>query len=428
MKEIICPNCSKAFKIDEAGYADIVRQIRDKEFAKDLKEKIESVNALHEVNLQERDSKAKELLMETIRAKDVEIERLGGIAKNVELNTELAINKATGDLESKLAKMESDIQLERSRQEISKAQVEAAHSKSIQDLQHKLELKIKEAETSEANLRESHRQQIEDREQQIERLKELKAKLSTKMLGETLEQHCEIEFNRIRHTAFPNAFFEKDNDASSGTKGDYIFREQTSEGAEIISIMFEMKNEGDSGPSAKKKNEDYLKKLDKDRTEKGCEYAVLVSLLERDSDYYNGGIVDMSHRFPKMYVIRPQFFIPIITLLYNASMKSVEYKNELEIVKSQQEDVTNFENELEAFKNGFQRNVDLFAKQYQASIDAIDKSMDYLQKTKDSLTKAANNLRLANNKAQDVTIKRLTRNNPTMQARFRDSRLISGGE
>ncbi len=367
-------------------------------------------------------------MAETIRSKDVEIERLVGAAKNVELSTQLAVKNATEDMKDKLLDLETDLKLERSKQEIAKAQAEASHNQAIQDLRHQLELKIKEAETSEASLRESHRQQIADREEQIERLKELKAKLSTKMLGETLEQHCEIEFNRIRHTAFPNAYFEKDNDASSGTNGDYIFREKTGEGSEIISIMFEMKNESDAGISGKKKNEDHFKKLDKDRNDKGCEYAVLVSLLEKESEYYNCGIVDISHKYPKMYVVRPQFFIPIITLLYNSAMKSVQYKNELAIVRSQQVDITNFENELEAFKGGFQRNVDLFAKQYQASIDAIDKSMDYLQKTKDSLTKAANNLRLANNKAQDVTIKRLTRNNPTMQARFSEIRSLPNGE
>ena len=428
MEEIICPHCSKAFKVDEAGYANIVNQIRDQEFSRDLEEKIESLDAKHQVELKRVESESKEVLSETIRSKDVEIERLIGAAKNVELNTKLAVNNATEEMKDKLIKLETDLRLERSNQEKLKAQAEASHGQAIQELRHKLELKIKEAETNEASLRESHRQQIADREEQIERLKELKAKLSTKMLGETLEQHCEIEFNRIRHIAFPNAYFEKDNDASSGTKGDYIFREYTAEGAEIISIMFEMKNEGDAGISGKKKNEDHFKKLDKDRSDKGCEYAILVSLLEKESEYYNGGIVDVSHKYPKMYVVRPQFFMPIITLLYNSAMKAVEYKNELAIVRSQQVDITNFENELEAFKSGFQRNVDLFAKQYQASIDAIDKSMDYLQKTKDSLTKAANNLRLANNKAQDVTIKRLTRNNPTMQARFSEAKSLPEGE
>ncbi|MBN2786311.1 MAG: DUF2130 domain-containing protein, partial [Pontiellaceae bacterium] len=259
--------------------------------------------------------------------------------------------------------------------------------------------------------------QIKDRDDAIERLRDMKARLSTKMVGETLEQHCETEFNRIRATAFPRAYFEKDNDASTGSKGDYIFRDSDEAGTEIVSIMFEMKNEND-GTATKKKNEDFLKELDKDRAEKGCEYAVLVSMLEPDSELYNTGIVDVFHRYPKMYVVRPQFFIPIITLLRNASMKSLEYKSELALVKAQNIDVTHFEDDLETFKSGFARNYDLASRKFKTAIDEIDKTITHLQKTKEALLGSENNLRLANNKAQDVTVKKLTRNNPTMAAKF----------
>ena len=274
-----------------------------------------------------------------------------------------------------------------------------------------------EKQLSEKSLKDKYETQIKDRDDAIERLRDMKARLSTKMVGETLEQHCETEFNRIRSTAFPRAYFEKDNDASTGSKGDYIFRDLDEAGTEIVSIMFEMKNESDT-TATKKKNEDFLKELNKDRTEKGCEYAVLVSLLEPDSELYNSGIVDVFHRFPKMYVIRPQFFLTIITLLRNAAMKSLEYKTELALVKAQNVDITEFENDLETFKTAFAKNYDLASRQFQKAIDEIDKSIDHLQKTKDALLGTDRNLRLANNKAQDVTIKKLTRRNPTMAAKF----------
>ena len=270
-------------------------------------------------------------------------------------------------------------------------------------------------------MKERYEIQIKDRDDAIERLKDMKAKLSTKMIGETLEQHCETEFNRIRATAFPRAYFEKDNDASSGSKGDYIFRDMNESNIEIVSIMFEMKNESDT-TATKKRNEDFFKELDKDRNEKGCEYAILVSLLESDNELYNSGIVDVSHRYPKMYVIRPQFFISMITLLRNASMKSLEYKTELAVVKAQNIDITNFEENLEKFKEGFGRNYDLASRKFQTAIDEIDKSINHLQKTKDALLGVNNNLRLANDKAQDVTIKKLTRGNPTMAAKFDELR------
>lgn len=274
-----------------------------------------------------------------------------------------------------------------------------------------------EKELAEKSLKDKYETQIKDREDTIERLKDLKAKLSTKMIGETLEQHCEIEFNRIRPTAFPQAYFEKDNDARSGSKGDFIFRDLDDGGTEIVSIMFEMKNENDT-TATKSRNEDFLKELDKDRNEKGCEYAVLVSLLEADNEFYNTGIVDVSYRYPKMYVIRPQFFITMITLLRNAALNSMKYKTELALVKAQNIDITNFENELESFKDKFARNYDLASRQFQTAIDEIDKSINHLQKTKDALLSTSNNLRLANDKAQDVTIKKLTKGNSTMAEKF----------
>ena len=279
-------------------------------------------------------------------------------------------------------------------------------------LKHRLE---------EQSLKDGYERQLQDRDQAIERLRDMKARLSTKMVGETLEQHCETEFNRIRAAAFPRAYFEKDNDARSGSKGDYIFRDQDDANNEIISIMFEMKNEADT-TATKKKNEDFLKELDKDRNEKNCEYAVLVSLLEPESELYNSGIVDVSHRYEKTYVIRPQFFIPFITLLRNAAMKSLEVKAELALVKAQNIDITNFENELDTFRNNFSRNTDLARRRFQTAIDEIDKSILHLQKTKDALIGADNNLRLANDKAQDVSIKKLTRRNPTMAAKFAELR------
>ncbi|MBI3479880.1 MAG: DUF2130 domain-containing protein, partial [Nitrosomonadales bacterium] len=270
---------------------------------------------------------------------------------------------------------------------------------------------------AEKALKDKYETQIKDRDDAIERLRDMKARLSTKMVGETLEQHCETEFNRIRAMAFPTAYFEKDNDARSGSKGDYIFRDSNEAGTEIVSIMFEMKNESDE-TATKKKNEEFLKELDKDRAEKNCEYAVLVSLLEPDSELYNSGIVDVSHRYPKMYVVRPQFFIPIITLLRNAAQNSLKYKTELAVVKAQSIDITNFENELDEFKTGFARNYELASKKFKTAIDEIDKTIEHLQKTKEALLGSENNLRLANNKADDLTVKKLTKGNPTMAAKF----------
>ena len=318
---------------------------------------------------------------------------------------------------SKLA--EAKLHALEDKQKLAITEAVSAAEKERDNLKNDLERARLEKQLAEKSLKDKYETQIKDRDDAIERLRDMKARLSTKMVGETLEQHCETEFNRIRSTAFPRAYFEKDNDASTGSKGDYIFRDSDEADTEIVSIMFEMKNESDT-TATKKKNEDFLKELDKDRTEKGCEYAVLVSLLEPDSELYNSGIVDVFHRYPKMYIIRPQFFIPIITLLRNAAMKSLEYKTELALVKAQNVDVENFENDLETFKAAFAQNYDLASRKFQKAIDEIDKSIDHLQKTKDALLGTDRNLRLANNKAQDVTIKKLTRRNPTMADKFEE--------
>ena len=331
-------------------------------------------------------------LQSAVATKDAEIQNLKAKLDAIELAQKLKITEAVGKVERERDELKSGLE----RAELEKQLAEKA-------------------------LKEKYETQIKDRDDAIERLRDLKARLSTKMVGETLEQHCETEFNRIRAMAFPRAYFEKDNDARSGSKGDYIFKDLDEAGTEIVSIMFEMKNESDR-TATKTKNEDFLKELDKDRTEKGCEYAVLVSLLEPENELYNAGIVDVFHRFPKMYVVRPQFFLPIITLLRNAAMNSLKYKSELALFKAQNIDITNFETELEGFKNAFAKNYDLASRRFQTAIDEIDKSIDHLQKTKEALLGADRNLRLANDKAQDVTIKKLTRNNPTMASKFAEQR------
>ena len=385
MSEVICPHCDKAFKVDETGYASILKQVRDSEFEKHLNERVGQIEADKAVALQlaENDSK---LALEAIKAsKDTEIARLTFKVRENEQSIELAVMHAVKKIEQERDYLKNNLQT---------AQLERQNAENM--------------------LKDKYETQIRDRDDAIERLKDMKAKLSTKMVGETLEQHCETEFNRLRSTAFQSAFFEKDNDARTGSKGDYIFKDHADDGTEIISIMFEMKNEIDT-TATKSKNEDFFKELDKDRNEKGCEYAVLVSLLEPDSELYNAGIVDVFHRYPKMYVIRPQFFIPMITLLRNAAMHSLKYKSELALIREQNIDVTNFETELETFKSAFSKNFELASRKFSTAIDEIDKSINHLQKTKDALLSTDRNLRLANNKAQDVTIKRLTRNNPTME-------------
>ena len=528
MHEIICPHCGKAFKIDEAGYADILKQVRDGEFhrqlherlelaeqdkrnavelaqtkaasesqrdaaAKDaeiqeLKAKLDAVEAAQKLAVvearsaveKERDALANELelakqdkqnaveLAQTkaasesqmdASAKDSEIQELKAKLYAVEAAQKLAVVEARSAVEKERDSLANDLELARQdkRNAVELAQMRAASESQkdaaakdaeIQSLKAKLDaveaaqkLAISEAinaverdcdklkgdlekaelakQLAEKSLKDKYETQIKDRDDAIERLRDMKARLSTKMVGETLEQHCETEFNRIRATAFPRAYFEKDNDARTGSKGDYIFRDTNEAGTEIVSIMFEMKNEDDR-TATKSKNEDFLKQLDKDRTEKGCEYAVLVSLLEPDSELYNTGIVDMFHRFPKTYVVRPQFFIPMITLLRNAAINSLQYKSELALVKAQNVDISNFESKLVTFQSAFAKNYEQASKHFQTAIEEIDKSIDHLQKTKDALLGTDRSLRLANDKAQDVTIKKLTRGNPTMAAKFSD--------
>jgi hypothetical protein len=532
MNEIICPQCAKAFKIDEAGYADIQKQVRDSEFEKSLLERLELADrdkqsavelaqakvagesqraaALKDAEIQdlkakldatsvaqklavtealnaaerERDALATELaqsrhdqksaaqladstlaseLQRSAAAKDAEIQALKAKLDGSEIVQKLAMAEAlnatererdtlAGELAQAKHAQETAAQLAESKLSSELARAVGSKDAVIQDLCAKLEtnkvehkLAVNEAvgsvererdgiknslaraelekQLAESALKDKYETQIRDRDDAIERLRDMKARLSTKMVGETLEQHCETEFNRIRATAFPRAYFEKDNDARTGSKGDYIFRDSEEGGGEIVSIMFEMKNESDS-VAAKNKNEDFLKELDRDRSEKGCEYAVLVSLLEPDSELYNTGIVDVFHRYPKMYVVRPQFFIPMITLLRNAAMNSMKYKSELALVKAQNIDITNFEAELDTFKTGFGKNYELASRRFQTAIEEIDKSIDHLQKTKEALQGTDRNLRLANDKAQDVTIKKLTRHNPTMAGKFAELKTV----
>jgi hypothetical protein len=457
MHEVICPHCGKAFKIDEAGYADILKQVRDSDFEQQLHDRLELAEQDKRNAIELAQAKIASEMQKAATAKDAEIQDLKARLDAGEVARKLAVTEARSAVERERDALANELEhAKRDKQaasELAEAKLvsglqKAAATKDadIQDLRAKLDaiaiaqkLAITEAvgtvekerdelksslqraelekQLAEKSLKDKYETQIKDRDDAIERLRDMKARLSTKMVGETLEQHCETEFNRIRSTAFPRAYFEKDNDSRTGSKGDYVFRDADEAGTEIVSIMFEMKNESDR-TATKNKNEDFLKELDKDRSEKGCEYAVMVSLLEPESELYNSGIVDVFHRFPKMYVVRPQFFIPIITLLRNAAMNSLKYKSELALVKAQNIDVTKFESELEAFKAAFARNYDLASGHFQKAIAEIDKSIDHLQKTKDALLGTDRNLRLANDKAQDVTIKKLTRGNPTMAAKF----------
>jgi hypothetical protein len=388
MHEIICPHCEKAFKIDEAGYADILKQVRDSEFEQQLHDRLELAERDKQSAIELAKMTALSESQKNAATKDAEIQGLQAKLDSMVIVQQLAVTNAVSLVERECETLKSD-----------------------------LKQAVLEKQLAESSLKDKYETQIKDRNDEIVRLRDMKARLSTKMVGETLEQHCETEFNRIRSTAFPRAYFEKDNDARTGSKGDYIFRDMDEASTEIVSIMFEMKNESDQ-TTTKQKNEDFLRELDKDRIEKGCEYAVLVSLLEPDSELYNSGIVDVFHRYPKMYVIRPQFFIPIITLLRNAAMNSLKYKSELALVRAQNIDITNFESELDTFKTAFAKNYDLASDRFQTAVDEIDKSINHLQKTKEALLSTVRNLRLANDKAQDVTIKKLTRGNPTMSNKF----------
>ena len=421
--EIKCPHCSKDFNLDEAGYADIVKQVRDHEFEAQIEQRLSLADQEKNAALALAQSKAEQKLQKLASEKDEQITKLTA-EKDLSVAEAVASIQREKDAEAASLKIElteakAELKSKDSQKDLAVrdavSEVEKQRDKLHGDLE-KAEMKNQLAQQA---LEEKYKTQIQERDDAIERLKDLKARLSTKMLGETLELHCENSFNQIRATAFPRAYFEKDNDARAGSKGDYIFRDSDENEVEIVSIMFEMKNEADE-TATKKKNEDFLKELDKDRNEKNCEYAVLVSLLEQDSELYNSGIVDVSHRYPKMYVIRPQFFIPLITLLRNAALGALTYKKELALVRAQNIDITNFEAELESFKSAFGKNYDLASRQFQKAIDEIDKSIEHLNKTKDALLSSSRNLRLANDKAQDVTIKRLTKNNPTMAQKFKE--------
>lgn len=418
-----CPSCKEVFKVDDSVYSDIIKQVRDQQFHNEINNRLKIAGREKETAIQLKEAelkntfqielaqkqseintlreKSKSELVEEVSKKDTQIRELQSKIENADTLKELALSNAVRQIEIQRDQLANDVKLKEAEKENLEKSLKEDHRRDLDHVAKDLQLK----------------------DEEIARLKDYKQKLSTKMIGETLEQHCEIEFNKIRATAFPTAYFEKDNDASGGTKGDYIYRESDVHRNEIMSIMFEMKNENDT-TATKKKNEDFFAKLDKDRKDKGCEYAVLVSLLESDNEFYNTGIVDVSYKYPKMYVIRPQFFITIITLLRNAGMKSLEYKTELSIMKNQNTDVTNFEEKIDEFKKGFARNYDLASRQFKTAVDEIEKTMSHLQKTKDALLASVNNLRLANNKAEDLTIKKLTYNNPTMKERFNNLKNI----
>ena len=417
MNEIICPNCKKVFKVDEAGFADILKQVRDHKFEEELQERLnlaekEKINAIKlaeanlknsfQENLAKKDKELIELkaksdseLVKTLSEKESEISEMKSKIQNAEIDKKLKITEAIKEIEKQRDNLANDLKNKETETQLFEKSLKEKYSAELKTKNDIIKLK----------------------DDEIAFRKDMKLKLSTKMIGETLEQHCETEFNKLRATAFQKAYFEKDNDASSGSKGDYIYKETDEQGNEIISIMFEMKNENDQ-TATKKKNEDFFKELNKDRVQKKCEYGVLVSLLETDNELYNQGIVDVSHKFSKMYVIRPQFFIPIITLLRNAAMNSMEYKAELNLMKNQNIDITNFEEKINVFKTGFSKNYDLASRKFKTAIDEIDKTIIHLNKTKDALLSSENNLRLANNKAEDLTIKKLTHGNPTMKAKF----------
>lgn len=439
MQQIKCPKCGEVFQVDEAGYAAIVKQVRDREFQKEVEKQEKALTDAKEsavklavseaetkkenelaalrqqlaVLTAEREAEAKRVETE----RKAEAERLTAEREAEKIRMKAEQEKLLAEKEREIERLSGRLEAEQKDAETRIAAALGEKNNEIMRLKNDLELEKKESELKEKSLQERHSQELKSKDAQIDFYRDLKAKQSTKMVGETLEQHCETEFNKLRAVAFPGAYFEKDNDASSGTKGDYIFRELAEDGSELLSIMFEMKNELDE-TEKKHKNEDFFKKLDKDRREKGCEYAVLVSLLEADSELYNAGIVDVSYRYEKMYVIRPQFFIPMISLLRNAAKNALSYKQQLAVARSQSIDITNFENEMNAFKDKFGRNYRLASEKFQKAIDEIDETIKHLQRTKDALLSSENNLRLANDKAQDLSIKKLTKNSPTMRERF----------
>jgi hypothetical protein len=417
MSEVTCPHCQKAFSLSDAGYADIVRQVRNQQFADELAERMAAAEKEKRSAVELAEANIRQALREEVVQKDQELAALK--AQNQAALAEQLARKDREIADAKALLKEAEMT-----RKLQVSEAVQAVERERDELKHKLQSKDTEAELIEKRLQHELTVQlaakdeiIKSREAELIRQRDLKQKLSTKMLGETLEQHCQIEFEKLRSTAFRNAVFEKDNDASTGSKGDFIFKEEDENKNEIVSIMFEMKNEADE-TKTKKRNEDFFKELDKDRTEKGCEYAVLVSLLESDNELYNQGIVDVSHRYPKMYVVRPQFFIPIITLLRNAAMNSLQYKAELARVQNQNVDIRNFEEKMIEFKEGFGRNYRIASEHFEKAVGEIDKTIDHLEKTKKALLASANQLRLANDKAEDLSIKRLTQGNPTMKAKF----------
>jgi hypothetical protein len=417
MNEIICPNCKKVFKVDEAGFADILKQVRDHQFEEELQKRLSLADKEKESAVKLAEASVRSSLQDQLARKDRQLTEL-------KAQSELALSEKLNQKESEINQLKAKIENVEVEKKLAVNEAVQKVAKERDDLANDLKTKELEKQNLENSLRQQFSTELQKKDtiinykdEEIARVKDMKLKLSTKMLGETLEQHCETEFNKLRATAFQKAYFEKDNDSKSGSKGDFIYRETDESGNEIISIMFEMKNEGDE-TATKKKNEDFLKELDKDRAEKKCEYAVLVSLLEVESEYYNTGIVDVSHKYSKMYVVRPQFFIPIITLLRNAAMNSMQYKSELALVRSQNIDITNFEEKMNKFKEGFAKNYDLASRKFKEAIEGIDKTIKELEKTKLALLSSENNLRLANEKTEDLTIKKLTHGNPTMKAKF----------
>lgn len=428
MHEIKCPHCHTAFTVNEASYADILNQVRTQEFQTEIHERLQQAQMQFQSDMQLAQAQAQNQFDKILANKNHEIAALSNQINAYEKDSKLAVAEIEGRLKAQIAEQDKLIaelkaqakSLETAKNmekelEITKAVAEK--ERELGNLNTQLMLQSKENQLEKQSLREKYEAELKQKDETIAFYKDFKARQSTKMIGESLEQHCETEFNRIRTTAFPQAVFGKDNDAKTGSKGDYIYRETDEEGNEIISIMFEMKNENDE-TATKKKNEHFFKELDKDRREKNCEYAVLVSLLEADSELYNNGIVDVSYAYPKMYVVRPQFFIPIVSLLRNAALNSLKYKQELAQMRAQNIDITHFEEDLDKFKTDFARNYELASRKFQTAIDEIDKTISHLQKTKEALLSSENNLRLANNKATDLTVKKLVRKNPTMKAAF----------
>lgn len=427
MSEIKCPKCGSVFKIDEENYDSIVKQVRDSEFNKEIENREKQYHKDKEATIKIVTNDVEKKFNEQLVAKDLEIANLKNKIDNNKINQDNAVKQASMDVEKKLndtintlklqiTNLENELKIKDTENNLKVEELRMTKDKDIGELTNKIEVNKREFELKKQLLKDGYESKLKSKDEIIAYYKDFKARQSIKMIGESLEQHCNYEFNKLR-PLFPNVYFEKDNDARSGSKGDFIFRDYDEDGTEITSIMFEMKNEADE-TATKHKNEDFFKELDKDRNEKNCEYAVLVSMLEMDSDYYNEGIVDVSHRYKKMYVIRPQFFIPIITLIRGVGVNSLQYKKELITIQNQNIDISHFEDNLNTFKDGFGRNYRIASEKFKKAIDEIDKTIDHLQKTKDALLSSENNLRLANNKAENLTIKKLTNNNPTMSRMF----------